>query len=51
MNQQPKRNRQLTPLLDAYVREYAKQNPQPGLLNLNDVLKHTDQHEEDNLVA
>ena len=46
MNQQPKRNKQLTPLVDAYIREYAKQNPQPGLLNLNNVLKQTDQSKE-----
>ena len=48
MNQQPKRDRKRSPLLDAYVREYAKQNPQPGLLNLNDVLKQIDQHKENN---
>ena len=30
INQQLKHNRQLTPLLDAYVRAYAKQNPQSG---------------------
>ena len=48
MNQQPKRNKQLTPLLDAYIREYAKQNPQSGLLNLTDALKQANQHKEDN---
>ena len=46
MNQQPKRNRQLSPLLDTYSRAYAKENPQPGLLNLTDVLKQTDQYKE-----
>ena len=48
MNQQPKLDQKRSRLIDAYVREYAKQNPQPGLLNLNDVLKQTDQHKEDN---
>ena len=51
MNQQPKRNRRLSPLLDAYARAYAKQNTQSGLLNLTDALKQADQHKEDNWVA
>ena len=38
MNQQPKRNRQRSPLLDAY----AKENPQSGLLNLLDALEQLD---------
>ena len=42
MSQQPKHDRQLTPLLDKYVREYAKENPQSGLLCLTDVLSQTD---------
>ena len=48
MNKQPKRDIQLSPLLDAYARAYAKQNPQSGLPNLTDVLKQTDQHKENN---
>lgn len=42
MNQQPKRNRQPSPLVDAYARSYAKENPQSGLLNLLDVLDQQD---------
>ena len=48
MNQQSKRNRKLSQLLDAYARAYAKQNAQSGLLNLTDALKQADQHKENN---
>ena len=48
MNQQPKRYRQRSPLLDAYNKAYAQQNPQSGLLNLTDALKQANQHKEDN---
>ena len=48
MNQQPKRDRQRSPLIDAYARAYVKENPQSGLLNLTDALKQADQHKEDN---
>ena len=39
MNKQPKRNRQLSPLVEAYVRAYAREKNQPGLLNLIDILE------------
>ena len=48
MNQQSKRDRQLSPLLDAYARSSAKENPQSGLMNLTDALKQANQHKEDN---
>ena len=41
-------NRQLSPLLDAYAKAYTKQNPESGLLNLNDTLKQADQHKKEN---
>tara|TARA_B100002051_G_scaffold60285_1_gene56162 strand:+ start:963 stop:1109 length:147 start_codon:yes stop_codon:yes gene_type:complete len=47
MNQQSKRDRRRSALIDAYARAYAKQNPQSGLLNLTDALKQAEQHKKD----